>query len=227
MTTPNFSYTTGNPDNLVGGNPAVMTDIQGPFYDLRAYLNAQIVTALNGLSPPASVLTGARVLDVGVVNQVRAGRQLTLADFTNLGLSAPAGLWNLSNLTDVSGNGRTLVNKGSVPFATGINGAASTAAQFSGNTGQALYIADTGAADPFRIKTGSLGMLVPDGEARDDASACLQVRQRSYGTVVSVLTSAGCRRTSGRSRNGTAPMGRHRRSRRQRRVLTTDGILGW
>jgi hypothetical protein len=34
-----FSYTTGNPDNLVGGEDASMVDIQGPFYDLRAYLN--------------------------------------------------------------------------------------------------------------------------------------------------------------------------------------------
>jgi hypothetical protein len=34
-----FAYTTGNPDNLVGGEDASMVDIQGPFYDLRAYLN--------------------------------------------------------------------------------------------------------------------------------------------------------------------------------------------
>jgi hypothetical protein len=104
---PNFAYTTGNPDNLVGGTPAVMTDIQGPFYDVRAYLNANIVAVLNSLSPPSQVLTGAPVLDVGVLNQVRAGHQLSLADFTALGFSAPAGLWNLGDLTDVSGNGRT------------------------------------------------------------------------------------------------------------------------
>jgi hypothetical protein len=72
-------------------------------------------------------------------------------------LSAPRGLWNLSDLTDISGNGRTLTNKGAVGFGVGINGAAATAAQFTGSTSQALYIADTGAADPFRIGTGSWG----------------------------------------------------------------------
>ena len=103
------------------------------------------------------VLTASQVRDVGVANQIRAGRQLTAADFTALGLSAPAGLWNLSDLTDASGNGRALTNKGAVAFTSGINGIAATAAQFTGSTAQALYISDTGAADPFRIKTGSWG----------------------------------------------------------------------
>jgi hypothetical protein len=66
-------------------------------------------------------------------------------------------LWNLSDLSDASGNGRALINKGAVPFTTGINGLANTAARFSGVVGQGLYIADSGAADPFRIKTGSFG----------------------------------------------------------------------
>lgn len=103
------------------------------------------------------LLAAARVLDMGVSGQVRAGRQLATSDFTALGLSAPLGLWNLSDLTDASGNGRALINKGAVPFGVGINGLANTAAVFSGSTAQALYIADTGAADPFRIKTGSWG----------------------------------------------------------------------
>jgi len=103
------------------------------------------------------VLSAIPVLDVGTINQIRAGRQLTAADFTNMGLSAPLGLWNLSNLNDVSGNGRNLNNKGAVPFAVGINGGVNTAAQFSGNAGQALYIPDTGANDPFRLRTGSWG----------------------------------------------------------------------
>jgi hypothetical protein len=103
------------------------------------------------------VLNMAPVLDVGLAGQIRAGRQLTLADFTGRGLAAPAGLWNLSDLTDASGNGRNLTNKGAVPFGVGINGQVSTAAVFAGSTAQALYIADTGAADPFRIRTGSWG----------------------------------------------------------------------
>src|SRR4051812_3533645 len=104
-----------------------------------------------------SVLASAPVLDVGQLGQARAGRQLTVADFTAMGLSAPAGLWNLSDLSDSSGNARALTNKGAVPFGVGINGQAVTAAAFAGSTGQALYIADTGAADPFRIRTGSWG----------------------------------------------------------------------
>jgi len=117
-------------------------------------------TAWISMTPTAGggtpVLTASQVRDVGVANQIRAGRQLTAADFTALGLSAPAGLWNLSDLTDASGNGRALSNRNTVTFASGINGAASTAAQFTG-ADKALYISDTGAADPFRIKTGSWG----------------------------------------------------------------------
>src|SRR3954468_2540224 len=36
---PSFSYTSGNPSNLFGGGPLSMTDIQGPFTDLRTALN--------------------------------------------------------------------------------------------------------------------------------------------------------------------------------------------
>jgi hypothetical protein len=121
----------------------------------------QLAERLDLLIPAGSgaglVLNRAAVLDVGMAGQVRAGRQLTAADFTALGLGAPRGLWNLGDLTDASGNGRALTNKGAVTFANGINGAATTAAQFTGSTAQALYISDTGAADPFRIATGSWG----------------------------------------------------------------------
>jgi hypothetical protein len=109
------------------------------------------------LKPFAPVTVTSLVGEVGQTTQARAGRQLALSDFTNLGLSAPRGLWNLSDLTDASGNGRTLTNKNTVTFSPGVNGAATTAAQFTGSTSQALYIADTGAADPFRISTGSWG----------------------------------------------------------------------
>jgi hypothetical protein len=121
----------------------------------------QLAERLDLLIPAGSgaglALNRAAVLDIGMAGQVRAGRQLTAGDFTALGLSAPRGLWNLSDLTDVSGNARALTNKGAVTFANGINGAATTAAQFTGSTAQALYIADSGAADPFRITTGSWG----------------------------------------------------------------------
>lgn len=96
------------------------------------------------------------VLEVGQINQTRAGRQLTVADFTDLGLQTPVGLFNLSSTANL-GSGGALVNKGTVTFASGIEGIAATAAQFTGSTAQALYVADTGAADPFRIRTGSWG----------------------------------------------------------------------
>ena len=112
-----------------------------------------------------SVVSGIRVAEIGELNQIRAGRQLTPADFTNLGLSAPLGLWNLSNFNDSSGNARHLTNKtvpSPVTLTPGINGLANTAALFRGldatpaNT-PILYLPDTGAADPFRIKTGTWG----------------------------------------------------------------------
>lgn len=104
-----------------------------------------------------SVVSAQPVLDVGVINQIRAGRQLSATDFTKMGLAAPAGLWNLSDLTDASGNGRNLSNKGAVPFGVGIMGSAAGAAVYAGANTQVLYIPDTGAADPFRIKIGSFG----------------------------------------------------------------------
>jgi concanavalin A-like lectin/glucanase superfamily protein len=102
-------------------------------------------------------LAAAPVLDVGMVGQVRAGRQLSPGDFTSLGLSAPVGLWSLSDLANQGSDGRALTNLGAVPFGVGINGVASSCAVFAGSTGQALYIADAGAADPYRIRAGSVG----------------------------------------------------------------------
>jgi len=37
-----FDYTTGNPNNLTGSTAANMLDIQGPFVDLKAFLNQRI-----------------------------------------------------------------------------------------------------------------------------------------------------------------------------------------
>lgn len=37
-----FDYTTGNPNNLVGGQNASMVDVQGPFVDLKTFLNNRI-----------------------------------------------------------------------------------------------------------------------------------------------------------------------------------------
>lgn len=101
-----------------------------------------------------------QVRDVGDVGQIRAGRPLTVADFTGIGLATPLLLANLTTLAGAGsnlGSGGNLTNKGAVVTAPGIRGAAGEAAQFAGSTAQALYITDTGAADPFRIRTGSWG----------------------------------------------------------------------
>jgi hypothetical protein len=140
--------------DVIGGN-LILTKHDG------SQINAGSVTGPKGDPGPIgsdlAVLAAKPVLDVGVPNQIRAGRQLSPADFANIGLAAPLGLWNLSDLSDASGNGRALNNKGAVPFDVGINGLAATAAKFAGSVAQALYIPDIGAADPFRIKTGSWG----------------------------------------------------------------------
>lgn len=142
-------------DGDVVGDDLILTTKGG------SSINAGSVRGPQGVAGPVGsdlvVVTAQQLLDFGISGQIRAGRQLAATDFTNMGLAAPLGLWNLSNLNDSSGNGRNLSNKGAVSFASGIHGAAASAAQFAGLPTQALYIADTGASDPFRIKTGSIG----------------------------------------------------------------------
>lgn len=43
----NFAYTTGNPNNLTAGASASMNDIQGPFTDLRTFLNGANLSDVN------------------------------------------------------------------------------------------------------------------------------------------------------------------------------------
>jgi hypothetical protein len=142
-------------DGDVVGDNLILTKHDG------SQINAGSVRGPQGIPGPVgsmlSVIAAQPVSDVGIINQIRAGRQLSPADFANIGLSAPLGLWNLSDLSDASGNGRALSNKGAVSFGGGINGAANTAAQFVGSAAQVLYIADSGVADPFRLKTGTFG----------------------------------------------------------------------
>lgn len=125
------------------------TDVRAFYYD--------DATAWRSVAGTAGVGAALPILDVGVQGQNRAGRQLTVADFTSLGLAQPIGLWNLSDLSNLGSDARALSNKGAVPFGVGINGVASSAAVFAGSASQALYIPDSGAADPLRIKTGSWG----------------------------------------------------------------------
>jgi len=142
-------------DGDVSGNDLLLTKHDG------TVINAGNVRGPAGPTGPMGssldVVSGLVVGEVGMGNQIKAGRPLTPSDFTNQGLSVPIGLWTLSNFSDSSGNARHLTNKGSVGLGTGILGVANTAAQFTGSAAQALYINDIGSNDPFRLKTGSFG----------------------------------------------------------------------
>lgn len=130
-----------------------------------------------GGTDPLSVNAFAALMvrDTGEVNQIRAGRQLALADFTTaLGLAAPVGLYNLSSTADSSGNARTLTNKGAMTFVPGITGAATEASTWIGATTQGFYIPDAGAGDPFRIQAGSWGCW-------------FRTNQRNPGTLMSKI----------------------------------------
>src|SRR3954469_7614728 len=152
-------------DLPVVGQPNTTEDVKvrNNFQTLQNTINGNIdasnlsPTVLSQLGNFKQALSAIQAQDVGNSGQIRAGRVLTPADFTNMGLSTPLGLWNLGTVNDSSGNVRNLTNKGAVAFDTGITGSAAEAAVFTGSTAQALYLADTGAADPFRIRTGSWG----------------------------------------------------------------------
>lgn len=142
-------------DGDVVGNDLILTRHDGTTIDAGSVKGPKGDPGSAGISVAQS---GLPVLDVGIVGQIRAGRQLSVVDFTSMGLGTPIGLFNLSDLSNL-GSGGPLVNKGAIPFDTGINGVASSAAKFTskGANTQAFYISDTGAADPFRIRAGSLG----------------------------------------------------------------------
>ena len=133
-----------------------------------------------------SIVAQRSVLDIGQVGQTRAGRQLAVADFTDCGLSAPIGLWNLGSTADVSGNGRTLTNKGPVTFGVGIEGAAGSAAMFTGQPTQALYITDAGGSDPFRVATGSFGCWMRTAATPGTAQTLIS-KSAVYGTNTAYL----------------------------------------
>jgi hypothetical protein len=114
-----------------------------------------------------------------------------------------------------------------VTFAPGINGAATTAAQFTGSTAQALYIADTGAADPFRITTGSWGCWFRTAK-RGVRSTCSQAwgagtnAVSAYTLALDVSRQATAWPATGRTRHrrtGTSDVGDDR----WHFVVTFDG----
>lgn len=127
-----------------------------------------------------AVLTQKTILDIGLPGQIRAGRVFTLEDFSNIGLQAPVGLWNLSgDFGDASGNGRTLAAKGTVDFHRGIDGIDNTAALFKGDN--ALYFGDTGTADPFRLRVGSFAAWVRT--AKQGQNQCILSKRGAAGQL--------------------------------------------
>jgi hypothetical protein len=85
---------------LVIGQPNTTEDvkIKNNFTILENVLNGNVDATnlspgiLSQLGNFKSALSAVQVQDVGNANQIRAGRVLTATDFTNLGLSTPAGL---------------------------------------------------------------------------------------------------------------------------------------
>src|SRR5690242_14561341 len=48
-----FSYVTGTPTNVVAGSTASMNDVQGPFTDLKAFINSGVGDAYLASAPNA------------------------------------------------------------------------------------------------------------------------------------------------------------------------------
>lgn len=83
----------------------------------------------------------AAVGNVGDASNIRAGHILDEPSFPS-SLTTELSFYNLDDLNDDSTNGRNLTDTGSVPYtATGVTGAANTAASFNG-TNQFLYSTD-------------------------------------------------------------------------------------
>src|SRR5262245_43359739 len=104
-----FDYLTGDPDNLVGGNQAAMSDIQGPFLDLKEYLN-KYVAVLPGLLAGRVVAQGA--IDAGqgfTITHAQTGvYQLTVPFVLAAVLVTPAEAAATSAGTVISGTGATV-----------------------------------------------------------------------------------------------------------------------
>ena len=112
-------------------------------------------------APPEWYKTAGGVLVPGLAGQRRMGRIWSLADFTQLlQIAAPNALYPLSDLSDISGSGLTLGNTtAAVPFdGNGPTGLPNTAARFSGNVNQGLFLAD-GSGGKFNPRTITVGCL--------------------------------------------------------------------
>jgi microcystin-dependent protein len=113
MTVPNFAFFSGDPDNLVGGNAAAMTDIQGPLYDRRQFLNTVLLPSLNATVSGSFVPGDIKPTCAATVQDgwlLCNGSSVLRIDYPNLfnalgGASSPYGLPDGShfNLPDLRG----------------------------------------------------------------------------------------------------------------------------
>jgi hypothetical protein len=147
-----------------------------------------------GLYP--SKLASAAVGDVGYLSNVRAGRQLALTDFTTLcGLpNTPVGLFNLHSTANL-GTGGALSVRGAFASTNGIGGSgAGGAALFQGNvlaTPMGLYIPDTGAGDPFRLRHGSFGCWLKTAKRGTTQVLMAKASAASFGWFFAINSGNG------------------------------------
>lgn len=131
---PTFSYTSGNPDNLVGGTAANMADIKGPLEDVKTFLNGQIGTSnISGSAAIAASQLAAAVqaalVPAGTVLATARSTAPTgylLCDGSAVSRTTYADLFTAISTTYGSGDGSTTFNvpdlRGRVPV--GVDGAA-------------------------------------------------------------------------------------------------------
>jgi hypothetical protein len=151
-----------------------------------------------------AVLSAQPVLDIGTAGQIRAGHQLTVADFTDLGLLQPIGLWNLSNLTNLGSDGQSLVNRGPGPVNTGgVNGVTSTAKQFSGLASSAAFILGANAAN-YNIRVGSWGCWFRANKRGGVQSLLTKASAASFGWFLQIAASNVVSVAIGDGATGTA-----------------------
>jgi len=119
---------TGSGADFRVGDPVLQGRMQQVFYTAQVLTESQI-----------NVLYSKRFK--GGQPQIAAGHTLAASSFPLTSLTNKVNFWNLSGLTDGSGNAKTLTNNGTVPFTgLGLTGAAD-AATFDGST-QRLTSAD-------------------------------------------------------------------------------------
>lgn len=80
-----FDYTSGNPNNLTAGANASMADIQGPFVDLRDFLN-------NGGLDTSNLATSAGIKETQLASAANGLAKGAFSAYRNAALSLTTGL---------------------------------------------------------------------------------------------------------------------------------------